>query len=889
MRMLSKLLPVLSFILFGVGQTAQQGQKGPKIDNVNYWCQEDERIVFDFGTNTVFERRCPSIVVSHPFGNGCRVSSFGGIDINWNYNDSTSFTGDVYLPAGDSQTTITFISEEREKHFRLYSSEIIDGGWAVSALSMDDARMLAGNLENQALMDGDKPISSKSKGPLEGNNHFRPAKAAGFLLYSGNVSGTVSWSDDNGHTYPLVNAKVKLTFKDTNSSVETQTNSIGYYSLDYVKVPTQTNILKIYVHVYLENPLIKAANEDVVYESVSVIEHIYGPETHSLIYSTNSDFGRAACAFAGATAFADHACSLSGGALPNQCILQYPSNEIFQYKHSSKTIFIDNSQDFSIIQGPKSYLSWDVIGHEYGHHLQIVFGFYNGYSGGHYSGASDILQAFEHAKEKGETISDENAKAQGLGLAWVESWPTFFSIVSQYSFPSYLDTVPFLKDKYLTQPGQSIGYSIDSDELLLGEGCERTIMAFLYKLWDSENCSPYDNISISEQSLWQLVVNTAPDFLHSFVKYLYDSNLSFDRNDLGLLLEGLRLSASNISASSGNNYSNLPVFSWDKNGYSFSFDGVLKQFDNDKFMLRFYDEDKYCLFERIVYGGSVALNQTEWNQILCSVGSNYYITIESYDTLGFQSGPYYSGFHRFSKPASASYSAPLNTLEAKRYYERELAIAPGTQWTVTLNFPTSGLKAIQTFSNKDTELYLYNSNGTVLIDYDDDSGFSRNAYLVLDATAGVDYKLKVNFYNSQIGGMVKLSVTPFDGALGNNQTDFSAVNHFVDINTYPNFTWGSYLTLNNSEIITWTPPGVGNYTVWLESQFDNYLYIINPNSHKPLQRNVDFNDDSNGANASLTINTQPGIKYLIIYSQYNPSSPFPNGNSDISVHFQKNN
>lgn len=258
----------------------------------------------------------------------------------------------------------------------------------------------------------------------------------------GPFSGTVSWSDNSNHTYPLVNAKVKLTFRYTNYSVDTQTDGSGYYSLDYVNVPTQLVILKIDVHVYLENPFIKAVNEGIVYEDVSTIDHTYGSKTYSPSFYPNNDFGRAACAFAGATAYANHANALSGGLLSNQCNLQYPSNEGFKYLPAIETILIDNSQDSFITQGPKSYLAWDVIGHEYGHHLQQSFGFNNGYSGTHSSEASDILQAFQQAKEEGQTISDEAAKAQGLGLAWNESWPSFFSVVSQYAFPAYLNTIP---------------------------------------------------------------------------------------------------------------------------------------------------------------------------------------------------------------------------------------------------------------------------------------------------------------------------------------------------------------------------------------------------------------------------------------------------------------
>lgn len=184
MSAFGNILFTLAILVSGLGKTEQQKEHGPRTDDVNYWCQEEERITFDFGVNTIFQDNCSTIVVSHPFGDGCRISSFGDIDISWTYNDNTSFKGAVYLPDGDSQTTITFASKEKEKSYRLFSSEKIGGGWAVSALSLDDARMLAANLENQVLMDGDKPISSKPKALLEAGN-----KAGGYLVYSGTVFG----------------------------------------------------------------------------------------------------------------------------------------------------------------------------------------------------------------------------------------------------------------------------------------------------------------------------------------------------------------------------------------------------------------------------------------------------------------------------------------------------------------------------------------------------------------------------------------------------------------------------------------------------------------------------------------------------------------------------
>ena len=90
-------------------------------------------------------------------------------------------------------------------------------------------------------------------------------------------------------------------------------------------------------------------------------------------------------------------------------------------------------------------------------------------------------------------------------------------------------------------------------------------------------------------------------------------------------------------------------------------------------------------------------------------------------------------------------------------------------------------------------------------------------------------------------------------------------------------------------VITWTPPESGNYSITLTSEFDNYLYVIDPRSAELNVRNVHENDDSGSTNAKLEGYYEKDMTYFVVYSQYNPSRDFANLDSgdDITVKFNK--
>jgi len=74
-------------------------------------------------------------------------------------------------------------------------------------------------------------------------------------------------------------------------------------------------------------------------------------------------------------------------------------------------------------------------------------------------------------------------------------------------------------------------------------------------------------------------------------------------------------------------------------------------------------------------------------------------------------------------------------------------------------------------------------------------------------------------------------------------------------------------------VVTFTPPSSGDYTFTIESDIDTYMYVIDPRSSELLILGADYDDDSGeAANPLLTKTLSSGIKYLIVYSAWNPSS-----------------
>lgn len=225
-----------------------------------------------------------------------------------------------------------------------------------------------------------------------------------------------------------------------------------------------------------------------------------------------------------------------------------------------------------------------------------------------------------------------------------------------------------------------------------------------------------------------------------------------------------------------------------------------------------------------------------------------------------------------------------------RYIERLCYLERGEYKDYTITFSNAGYKTIQTFGGIDVKLELYSASGTLLAS-DDDDGYSLNSLLRFYASANTQYKIRVKYYSSTVSGITRLAITPAQGPLNTGLTTLEKYEDIFRIYDWENYTWYSYAQQNYTRFVTFVPPTSGNYTVELESVFDNYVYLIDPRSNALLVYDVDYNDDGGeGLNAKLSMYLNADNPYLIIYSAYNPSAAFDNYDEgdDLAVKISKN-
>lgn len=76
------------------------------------------------------------------------------------------------------------------------------------------------------------------------------------------------------------------------------------------------------------------------------------------------------------------------------------------------------------------------------------------------------------------------------------------------------------------------------------------------------------------------------------------------------------------------------------------------------------------------------------------------------------------------------------------------------------------------------------------------------------------------------------------------------------------------------------------YKFEITSEFDTYIYVLDPRSYEAIERNVDYNDDAgDGLNALLEIELAENIPYLVIYSAFSPNSM--SEQKDLTLHITK--
>lgn len=211
-----------------------------------------------------------------------------------------------------------------------------------------------------------------------------------------------------------------------------------------------------------------------------------------------------------------------------------------------------------------------------------------------------------------------------------------------------------------------------------------------------------------------------------------------------------------------------------------------------------------------------------------------------------------------------------------RYTERSMNIPTNSYKEYIVTFTTSGNRVVQTFGantlTHDGFLEIYDANGTRL-DYDDDSGYERNALISYNFSANTEYRIRVKFCSTSTqSGNIRLAIIP-TSSYDTYESIYSLADYTLGL------TWS--FTQNNVKLLTYKYSSNQELTMRVTSEVDTYLYIIDPSSSDLIVQasgtstkgiNSLYNDDYNGLGSQITKTFKSNIPYLVIVSAYNPSS-----------------
>ena len=828
------------------------------------------------------------------------ISGNGNILFNVTKTDYYINEFELILPQEDGKLELCLYFGDELVRKNVFSS-YRDGVYGISTISLYSAKQIVGNLPNQEYMDNDEN---------EGIYVHTPENVSSRDIESGNrgsgqITGTLRWEDDDNQLHYLAGVKVKL----YNSSYYTYTNSNGYY-----EIPLYGYSGNCSLHIYAKNEKIEVKDNNInLYEKVSnlyVIDYIGYNYNYDFTKSIDGDLASAMQIFMAASSFASYADSVVNSTLNGTvplCQVLYPYVKIgnepsgcfYSVKNSIGTIHL--CPEPPAVQGRPSVAgSWDTIGHEYGHHLQR-YNFYLAIDGSHNDEENCLYTSLfiNHVTSPYDSRIP-TLKDNALKLAFNEAWATFFSIVSQKSFSlGFIPTVG--DDVYKSYNGVVQDLSVtninDLNSNQGGESDELVIMRILFKLWDNSN-EQWDTISFSFGTIWNIMRsgsdnNENPKNLYDFINKFYSNSLFASyTNGINKILENYVISPSNLQIDQTINYYIQPTFTWDSNGKDVELENVTPvfKFSNTKFILEFYKLNNDLLFVTdYIYDNTYTLTESQWNLICVSNINSYKVRVKAYAPYGIESGPYYSSFYEYAKPTiNQNYLYNIN-ISNSRYYEKQFTINAGTSWQFNITFDHSGYKLIQTFGSQDTKMWLYDSNN-ILVSESDDEGSSSNSLVFANLQSNTNYKLVVSLFNQTLTATTKLAIINYGGDYQNNNTTIDEFEDILSLNCQT-YTYNTSVSQYNATVIVWQPTTTGLYTVGLNSSFDNYLYVINPDSSNYLVDGEDYIDDfpideDEGlydTNAKLYGYFYSYKKYVIIANQVDPS--YNGGNIGIRFYF----
>ncbi len=544
----------------------------------------------------------------------------------------------------------------------------------ISRYSFDDARDM---YYSEALKSGlinekeyEIIMIDKNKSNIKNNSMASEKKET--LPRSANggwVVGLIRWIDDWGYYHPLQYTKVYV--YDKNSffsdellgSVYTDGNGEFFFSFDSnVDSDFDNTGRDIFIKVKPEgiNSIVKnGVGNDYIIERGPFNDVVTGAVTDASldIYNMSSYTNRAFQVSQAVITASRFASVMNGSNLSNVsvCYPHYEGGDGSFYRSSNNTIYIigNRSNDEYEVDDIylRSYASWDVIMHEYGHFVQDMLNINDGPGGTHWLNHNMYDHYLSHYSGSPTPNCDScslpsaiNAKSYAIKLTYAEAWASIFSGISQkyYVDLGILDSnIKTVGDsEYEAYNNAHIDYE---NKTLTGEAAEEAIIGVLWDVFDS-NSDDYDSISLGYTGLWSLSTTYNPVTFSDFTGNFYSSIYSYNNlEEFNALLEHFGMAPTDIDISSSAVSHVAPTLTWTANGTSDSL-------PNNYFDITIYDSDDNIIVSDYSYSTYLTLSLSDWASVINASGDKFYVSVEGSQTTSPTTGSYCSTKYAFDKP-----------------------------------------------------------------------------------------------------------------------------------------------------------------------------------------------------------------------------------------------
>ncbi len=517
------------------------------------------------------------------------------------------------------------------------------------------------------------------------------------------ITGQLTWRDHNNAEQPLRFCKIKITRTDTlidYTIYEGYTDQNGEYYVEFTN-DALDGLVDLEIEVFAEGTDIKVKDADndlysdvIEQKDISVGEHTI---SHA-IYTMDSTLGQALQILQAGICASMYYEAMKGEDVDDVDIIyphEEPNEDCYYRNYNDINIFSNDRIYMRANPGTQfsnlpSYASWDVVTHEYGHHVADSEGIDDSPGGWHaikgniaehyvrhFSSSFDPVSSCQNqcalipSNGIGFKFSQDECKYKGATLSWSEGFALFFGEVAQQYFKDN-----YIEDQWDDEIHTFADYSFyaytfnddyDSGRLLIEENdpsivnTELEVSRILFDLYDSNGINgaeAFDNVSWGHQGIWDYIVNGGTDIdgdgekdhitkaktLYQFIEYLRSSDSGYPKSQLSnlnaiLAAHGLATEAPAIPSMTVD--SPLIEFVWNTSVFT-------TYFDANKFQVNFYDANYNLIgstepqvinlefvndYYIVVYSGEITVDSQLWQTVM-SYPSNFYVSITIYECNG---------------------------------------------------------------------------------------------------------------------------------------------------------------------------------------------------------------------------------------------------------------